>query len=59
MKTLAFVATVMLLFNLILVHAVNRIRVEQEERIDQLDRTVNSLIEIHYKGDYDECRAND
>lgn len=52
MKTLAFTSVVMLLFSMIMLHAVNRIRVEQEERIDQLDRTVNSLVEIHYKSDY-------
>lgn len=52
MKTLAFTATVMLLFNMIMVHSTLRMYNENkqlEKRVSSNSQQINALIEEHYK----------
>ncbi len=51
MKTLAFTVVTMLLFNLIMVHAVLRIGNELDMRVSSNAQQINALIEQHYKGE--------
>lgn len=56
--TLAFVIVVLMLFNVIIVHAVLRISNELQQEVDINSRQINTLVEQHYKGDFDESNCN-